>query len=66
MTSVVDSEESEVVYILESAISLPFSEVRGLELFFLLPVEFISPFLTTSPVAYEILVAGVDEHWDFL
>lgn len=66
MTSIVNSQESEVINSLESTVGLPFS-VRGLlELLGLFPLEFVGPFFTTSPVADEILVTRVDENLNTL
>lgn len=66
VTSVVNSQESEVINSLVSTVSLPFSVGGLLELFGLGPLEFVGPLFTTSPVADEILVTRVDKDLNVL
>lgn len=61
VTSLVDSQESEVVNSLESTIGLPLGVGGLLEFLLFAPLEFMGPLFTTSPVANEILVTRVNE-----
>ena len=66
MPSVVNSQELEVLVLLElaggCAVNEPVLVLGTLELGLAGPLDSVGPGLTTSPVADEVLIAGVDEH----
>lgn len=66
VASLVNSKEGEIIDSLNSTVASPLSVIGSLELLLLGPVKFVGPFLTTLPIADEILITRVDKDRDVL
>lgn len=62
VTSLVNSKEGEIIDSLNCTVASPLSVIGSLELLLLGPVKLVSPFLTTLPIADEILITRVNKN----